>query len=110
MRGDRERIAKLAAAATEVLLGVGDGITKVQRKDYSAYRRLQNLASICPPQRTKVHVYLSLDPAEVDLVPGLTRDVTGLGHHGTGDLEVRLRTEKHLERAQDLFRASYAAA
>jgi predicted transport protein len=36
--------------------------------------------------------------------------VTGLGHHGTGDLEVRLHTEKDLERAGDLLRLSYAAA
>ncbi|APE24434.1 MULTISPECIES: DUF5655 domain-containing protein [Streptomyces] len=103
-------IVELAAAADETLLGLGDGITKVRRKHYSAYRRLQNFASICPPQRTKVHVYLSLDPAEVDLVPDFIRNVRGLGHHGTGDLEVRLRTERDLERALDLFRASYAAA
>ncbi|PZX35885.1 hypothetical protein K373_04247 [Streptomyces sp. DvalAA-21] len=36
--------------------------------------------------------------------------MTGLGHHGAGDLEVQLRTERELERAQDLFRLSYAAA
>ncbi|GAA2352146.1 hypothetical protein SVIO_008430 [Streptomyces violaceusniger] len=46
----------------------------------------------------------------VDLVPAFTRDVTGLGHHGTGDLEVELCTQRDLERAQDLFRLSYAAA
>lgn len=108
--GRREGIAELAAAADEVLLGLGDGITKVQRKKYCAYQRLRNFATICPPQRTKILVYLSLDPAEVDLVPDFTRNVKGLGHHGTGDLEVRLRTERDLERAQDLFRASYAAA
>lgn len=106
----RERTAEPAAAADEVLLGLGDGVTKVQRKQDSAYRRLRNFASVCPPQRTKVHVYLSLDPAGVDLVPDFTRNVTGLGHHGTGDLEVRLRTERDLEHAQALFRAGYAAA
>ncbi|MGF6945620.1 putative transport protein [Streptomyces auratus] len=47
---------------------------------------------------------------DVDLVPGFARDVSGLGHHGTGDLEVRLRTPRDVERAQHLFRASYAAA
>ncbi|GGU33396.1 hypothetical protein GCM10010289_63330 [Streptomyces violascens] len=55
-------------------------------------------------------VYLMADRTTVDLVPGFTRDVTGLGHHGTGDLEVQLRTDRYLERAQDLFRLSYAAA
>lgn len=43
-------------------------------------------------------------------MPGFTRDVTEVGHHGTGDLELQLRTERDLDRAQDLFRLSYAAA
>ncbi|CCK31987.1 hypothetical protein BN159_7608 [Streptomyces davaonensis JCM 4913] len=103
-------MAELAGAVDEVLLGLGDGVTRVRRKQYVAYQRLRNFACVCPPQQTKLLVYLKADPKGVDLVPGFTRDVTGLGHHGTGDLEVQLRTERDLERAQDLFRASYAAA
>ncbi|WP_074991572.1 DUF5655 domain-containing protein [Streptomyces misionensis] len=103
-------MAQLADAVDKVLLGLGDGVTRVQRKQYRAYQRLRNFACVCPPQQTKLLVYLKADPKTVDLVPGFTRDVTGLGHHGTGDLELRLRTERDLERAQDLFRLSYAAA
>ncbi|MFJ6752142.1 DUF5655 domain-containing protein [Streptomyces sp. NPDC091266] len=103
-------VAELAAAVDEVLLGLGDGITKVQRKQYLAYQRLRNFACVCPPQQAKLVVYLKADPKVVDLVPGFTRDVTALGHHGTGDLELQLRTERDLERALDLFRLSYAAA
>ncbi len=103
-------MAELAAAVDEVLVGLGDGVTRVQRKQYLAYQRLRNFACLIPPQQTKVLVYLKADPTAVDLAPGFTRDVTGLGHHGTGDLEVQLRTERDLERAQDLFRLSYAAA
>ncbi|MGW4441915.1 DUF5655 domain-containing protein [Streptomyces sp. NPDC004682] len=100
---------ELAAAVDSVLLDLGD-VSRVQRKQYRAYQHLRNFACVCPPQRTKLLVYLKVNPKHVDLVPGFTRDVTGLGHHGTGDLEVQLRTERDLERAQDLFRASYAAA
>ncbi|MFF7643095.1 DUF5655 domain-containing protein [Streptomyces canus] len=103
-------LTELAEAVDEVLLGLGDGITRVQRKQYAAYQRLRNFACVCPPQQTKLLVYLKADPKTVDVVPGFTRDVTGLGHHGTGDLEVQLRTERDLERAQDLFRLSYTAA
>ncbi|MCX4501034.1 DUF5655 domain-containing protein [Streptomyces anulatus] len=103
-------IAELAVAADETLRGLGDGITRVQRKQYAAYQRLRNFACVISPQQTKLLVYLKADPKSVDLTPGFTRDVTGLGHHGTGDLEVQLRTERDLERAQDLFRLSYAAA
>ncbi|MEU9240753.1 DUF5655 domain-containing protein [Streptomyces sp. NPDC048385] len=112
LRGRREHgaITELAAAVDEVLLGLGDDITKVENRTYRAYQRLRNFACVCPPQKTKLLVYLKADPKEVDLVPGFTRDVTGLGHHGTGDLEVQLRTDRDLERAQDLFRLSYTAA
>lgn len=103
-------MAELANAVDEVLLGLGDGVKRVERKTYRAYQRLRNFACLCPPQRSKVLVYLKVDPADVDLVPGFTRDVSGLGHHGTGDLEVQLRTPRDVERAQDLFQASYAAA
>ncbi|MGD3111336.1 DUF5655 domain-containing protein [Streptomyces sp. YGL11-2] len=103
-------LAELAEATDEVLLGLGHDITRVQRQQYTAYQRLRNFACVCPPQQTKLLVYLKADPKEVDLVPGFTRDVTGLGHHGTGDLEVQLRTERDLEHAQHLFQLSYAAA
>ncbi|TCR23050.1 DUF5655 domain-containing protein [Streptomyces sp. BK205] len=101
---------ELAEAVDEVLLDLGEGVTRVQRKQYAAYQRLRNFACVIPPQQTKVLVYLKADPEGVDLVPGFTRDVKRVGHHGTGDLEVQLRTERDLERALDLFRLSYAAA
>ncbi|KNB53449.1 endonuclease NucS domain-containing protein [Streptomyces caatingaensis] len=108
-RVDKGAMQELFAEVDQALLGLGGDITTVQRKTYRAYQRLRNFACVCPPQRDKLLVYLKVNPEEVDLVPGFTRDVTGLGHHGTGDLEVQLRTDRDLERAQDLFRLSYTA-
>ncbi|MFF4031694.1 transporter [Streptomyces sviceus] len=109
-QGQDGAMAELIAAVDEALIGLGEGVTRVQRKQYAAYQRLRNFACVCLPQQTKLLVYLKANPKEVDLVAGFTRDVTGLGHHGTGDLELQLRTERDLERAQDLFRLSYAEA
>ncbi|MEU2264005.1 DUF5655 domain-containing protein [Streptomyces sp. NPDC019645] len=108
--GQSMALVELAQAVDETLRGLGDGVNCVQRQTYRAYQRLRNFACVCPPQKSKLLVYLKADPKGVDLVPRFTRDVTGLGHHGTGDLEVQLRTLGDLERAQDLFRMSYAAA
>ncbi|MEU8543229.1 DUF5655 domain-containing protein [Streptomyces sp. NPDC048717] len=102
-------MAELAAVVDEALLGLGEGVTKVERKQYDAYQRLRNFACVTGRQ-DKLLVYLKVAPATVELVPGFARDVTGLGHHGTGDLEVQLRSEKDVERALELFRLSYAAA
>ncbi|MGW3058542.1 DUF5655 domain-containing protein [Streptomyces goshikiensis] len=99
----------LVAAVDEVLLGLGADVTKIERKQYDAYQRLRNFACLTSRQ-DKLLVYLKVAPDAVDLVPGFTRDVRGLGHHGTGDLEVQLRSEKDLERAVELFRLSYAVA
>ncbi|MEV7383881.1 DUF5655 domain-containing protein [Streptomyces lydicus] len=103
---------ELVAAVDEVLLGLGDGVNCIRRKQCRVYQRLRNFACVCPPQKTKLLVCLKSAPKQVDVVPGFTHDVTGLGHHGTGDLgvQVQLRTRRVLERAQELFRTSYAAA
>ncbi|MCX5270084.1 DUF5655 domain-containing protein [Streptomyces virginiae] len=103
-------MAELAMALDEVLLGLGEDLTKVTNQTYTAYRRMQNYACLVPPKKAKLLVYLKADPATVDLVPGFARDVTGLGHHGTGDLELTLQTERDLERAAGYFRESYALA
>ncbi|MCY0940273.1 endonuclease NucS domain-containing protein [Streptomyces antarcticus] len=103
-------MAELAAAVDEALLGLGEDLTKVSNQTYTAYRRMQNYACLVPPKKAKLLVYLKADPATVDLVPGFARDVTGLGHHGTGDLELTLQSERDLERAADYFRQSYALA
>lgn len=103
-------MAEVASAVDEALLSVGDGVTRVERKYYRAYQRMRNFACVCLPQRNKLLVYLKVDPKDVGFVPGFTRDVSGLGHHGTGDVEVQLRTSRDVERARSLFRASYSAA
>ncbi|MFB7947099.1 DUF5655 domain-containing protein [Kitasatospora phosalacinea] len=89
------------------LLDFGD-VHSVQLKQYVAYRRGPNFASV-KVQVGSLLVYLRLDPAAVDLEEGFTRDVRGIGHHGTGDLEVRITSPEALERAAPLLRAAYEA-
>ncbi|GAA0404482.1 DUF5655 domain-containing protein [Streptomyces luteireticuli] len=101
---------EIRSVLDDVLVSLGDDVTQVERKQYLAYRRLKNFACVGRAQQRQVVVYLKVDPGTVDLVPGFTRDVREIGHHGTGALEVRLRSEKDVERAGDLFRLSYEAA
>lgn len=89
------------------LLDFGD-VHSVQLKQYVAYRRGPNFASVKVQARSLL-VYLRLDPAAVELVEGFTRDVRGIGHHGTGDLEVRITSPAGLDRAEPLLRSAYEA-
>jgi hypothetical protein len=45
-------MVELAGAVDEVLLGLGDGVNRIERKTYRAYQRLRNFACLCPPQRS----------------------------------------------------------
>ncbi|MGW1104305.1 DUF5655 domain-containing protein [Streptomyces sp. NPDC002540] len=78
---------------------------------YIAYRRLVNLASVVfRPKHEAILVYLRLDPDTVKLEESFTRDMRGIGHLGTGDLEVRLASAADLEKAAPLIRRAFEAA
>ncbi|WP_369392831.1 DUF5655 domain-containing protein [Streptomyces sp. CG1] len=80
-------------------------------RHYIAYRRLVNVASVIfRPKHEAILVYLRLDPDTVALEDGFTRDMRGIGHLGTGDLEVRLASAADMEKAAPLIRRAFEAA
>jgi predicted transport protein len=88
------------------LLALGDDVQMKELEQYTAFRRLKNFA--CVKVRSKdLRVWTRLDPASVVLEEGFTRDVSQIGHAGTGDLEIRIQTAEDLERAQPLLLRSY---
>lgn len=62
------------------------------------------------PKHEAILVYLRLDPDSVELEEGFTRDMRGIGHLGTGDLEVRVVSGASLEKAAPLIRRAFEAA
>jgi predicted transport protein len=91
------------------LMALGDDVQMKQLEQYIAFRRLKNFACV------KLHskdllVWARLDPSSVLLEEGFTRDVSKIGHAGTGDLEIRIRTTANLERAQPLLLRGYQGA
>jgi predicted transport protein len=78
---------------------------------YVAYRRMVNLASVVfRPKHEVILLYLRVDPETVELEEGFSRDMRGIGHLGTGDLEVRISSAADLEKAEPLIRRACEAA
>ncbi|MFJ9469084.1 hypothetical protein [Streptomyces caniferus] len=90
------------------MLDLGN-VQRVSPQTCLSYRSLKGFAWAVVHKGALV-VTLPLNPATVDLRPGFTRDLRGLGHHGSGDREVQFRTSGGVERAQELFRVRYAAS
>lgn len=87
---------------------LGDDVTKKTLKLYFAFRRLKNFACVeIHPTTHTLLVYLKLDPSTVEIEEGFTRDVRKIGHFGTGDLEVRIRSRADLEKACPLVQQAY---
>lgn len=95
-------------AVYQFLVGLGDDVQVKELKLYTAFKRLKNFvcAEIYPQSRT-VTLFLKLDPDQVDLGDGFARDVRNVGHFGTGDLQVTLRSMADFEKAQPLLRRAY---
>lgn len=102
------QLTNLYTDVENYLLGLGDDVTKKTLRNYFAFRRLKNF--VCVEVKTTldvVRLYLKIDPDTVALEKGFTRDVRNIGHFGTGDLEVTLRSHDDLERAKPLIAKFY---
>ena len=90
---------------------MGDDVTKKALKLYFAYRRLKNFACVeVHPVSQNLLVFLKVNPDEVALEPGFSRDVRAIGHFGTGDLELRISSREDLQKALPLIDRSYDAS
>lgn len=114
---DKSFDEQLALATSEIravyeslasyLLSLGDDVQEKSLKLYTAFRRLKNFASVVMyPNR--MLVMLKVDPDSVALEEGFSRDVREIGHWGTGDLELTLRTMADLAKAKPLLDRSYS--
>lgn len=93
------------------LIGQGDEVIKKVQQNYIAFRRIKNFACVeIKPKLGVIRVYLKVNPDSIQIENGFTRDVRNIGHFGTGDLEVTIRTHADLERAIPLIARSYEAS
>lgn len=95
-------------AVADYLQAQGDDVQVKTTDFYVAFRRLKNFACVeLRNQIGKLLVYIRIDPDTVTIEQGFTRDVRGIGHFGTGDLEITIQSMADLEKAKPLFDIAY---
>jgi predicted transport protein len=103
------QIRELYEQVSGYLMTLGDDVQEKRLKLYTAFRRLKNFVCVIAyPNR--LLMTLKLDPASITFEDGFSRDVSDVGHWGTGDVELTLRTLADLDRAKPLLERSYAEA
>ncbi|QSQ08234.1 hypothetical protein H0A61_00554 [Koleobacter methoxysyntrophicus] len=92
----------------DFILNLGDDIQEKVLKYYIAFKKIRNFACVeVYPKSKTILMYLNINPDEVELKEGFTRDVRNIGHYGTGNLEVRITSKDDFEKAKALIAKSY---
>jgi len=87
-------------------LNLGEDVTESQLKFYVAFRKVKNIACV-EVYLSKILLHLSVDPSAVEQVKDFTRDMTNVGHFGTGNLQVTIKDAADFERAKPLIEKAY---
>jgi predicted transport protein len=108
LQGKPEEIRQLARTVQEFVSKLDVAIEEVPKKRYIAYRISQNI--LCMEiQKRKVFLYLKLDPKKDPGPEGISRDVTRIGHFGTGNLRITLRQGNDVKAAYPWILKAYQA-
>jgi len=106
-----ENLVDVFEALKAHVLALGDDIQVKELKYYFAFKRLKNFVCVeVSPAKGELAVYVKVDPKTVKLKDGFTKDVSNIGHFGTGDLRIALREMADLEKAKPLLLQSYEAS
>ncbi|NFM15852.1 DUF91 domain-containing protein [Clostridium sporogenes] len=101
-----EKLRELYYSIRDYILALGDDVTENKLKLYSAFKKIKNI--VCVEVRMKsIMLYLRLNPKEVIIENGFTRDVSKIGHWGTGDLEVTIKNAQDFEKAKEYIDKAY---
>lgn len=98
---------QLMASLEDYTLSLGDDVQHKELRLYAAFKRLKNFATVVLHRKNTLLLYLHIDPASVLAVLPKARDVSRIGHWGTGNLEIPLSTTEDLEAAKPFIRVAY---
>lgn len=99
-----KKIKSLFFDLREYILSIDEVVEESPKKFYIAYKVSQNFVCV-ETRKTKLTLYLKLDPKKIQ-IPENGRDVSTIGHYGTGDFELTVANEAELEKAKEyIFRS-----
>jgi len=87
-------------------LNSDETLTEKATKNYIAFRHGKNFCEVWI-QAGKLKIWVDMPPSEVNDPFNITRDVSKVGHWGTGDLEVTLEDETQLDQVMEVVELAY---
>jgi predicted transport protein len=103
-----QELINLYQELEDYIFSLGDDVQKKELKYYHAFSRIKNF--VCTEIRSKkqeIILYLRLDYSKLQNPSDNLRDVSNIGHYGTGDTEAIIKSIIDLENIKELIEESY---
>ncbi len=101
-----DKIKSLMHSIRDYIVGLDSSIEEVPRKFVIAYKISQNIVCM-EPQMKNIKLFLKLNSDDIESPPKSYRDVTEIGHYGTGNSEFTITNEEDFEKVKPLIDLSY---
>ena len=92
---------------TKEILSLGNDIIKEQKKYYTAFKVKNNNFVCTQLQNSNVKMWFSVSQGNLNDQRKMAKDVSGIGHHGTGNFEIKLNSGEDLSYVLSLIKQSY---
>ncbi len=101
-----EAMIELFNLVRDYIVSLDDSIEETPKKYYVAYKTTQNFVCI-QTSKKKLTLWLKLNPEEIRTMPEQGRDVRKIGHLGTGDFELTLKSRLDFEQTKEFINEAY---
>ncbi|MBR9920299.1 MAG: hypothetical protein GYB31_05610 [Bacteroidetes bacterium] len=101
-----DSIQSMVQKIRNYILSIDESIEEIPKKLYVAYRTSQNF--VCMEiQKKKIYLFLKIEENMLNDLPSNGRDVTNIGHFGTGNVELTIQTDDDIDAAQSWILQSW---
>ena len=88
------------------ILHLDPSVREERKKLYIAYKTTTNFVDV-EPHKNHLQLFLNMAFSEIDDPKNLCRDITTIGHHGNGDIGIRLTSLEQLDDTMELIRQAF---
>ena len=104
--GKHKDTIELASVVREYILGIDESIEEVPKKYYIAYKVSQNIVCI-EIQSRSIKLFIKLNAIDIPEDTVNYRDVSKIGHYGTGNSEFNITSQEEFEPVKEFILKAY---
>ena len=103
---NKKNLENLINIYRDYILNIDSSIEEIPKKNYIAYKVSQNIACVRIENKV-IKFWLKLKPTDIENPPRFYRNVTSIGHWGTGDVEFVISNEKEFVEIKKYIKLDY---